>query len=105
MVSQTKTKIAKVGSRHTIYLEKAFVEDSAFPFKPDEPLTVKLDKNRLFGASDNIMRNASKKQTFDSAQCPSANHYQIDIFFICRFRNDPGWIPLGQNSFNLNSIF
>jgi hypothetical protein len=47
MVSQTHTKIAKVGSRHTIYLEKAFVEDSLFPFKPDQPLVVKLDKSRL----------------------------------------------------------
>ena len=47
MVNQTRTKIAKVGSRHTIYLEKAFVEDSAFPFKANEPLTVRIDKNRL----------------------------------------------------------
>lgn len=47
MVNQTRTKIAKVGSRHTIYLEKAFVEDSAFPFRPDEPLAVRIDKNRL----------------------------------------------------------
>ena len=47
MVSQTKTKIAKVGSRHTIYLEKAFVEDSSFPFKPNEYLSIKIDKNRL----------------------------------------------------------
>jgi hypothetical protein len=47
MVSQTKTKILKVGSRHTIYLEKAFVEDSAFPFEPDEPLMVKIEKNKL----------------------------------------------------------
>ena len=47
MVNQTRTKIAKVGSRHTIYLEKAFVEDSSFPFKPDEYLAIKIDKNRL----------------------------------------------------------
>jgi len=47
MVNQTRTKIAKVGSRHTIYLEKAFVEDSAFPFKPDEALTVRIDGKRL----------------------------------------------------------
>jgi hypothetical protein len=47
MVGQTKTKILKVGSRHTIYLEKAFVEDSAFPFKPNEPLIVKIDGERL----------------------------------------------------------
>jgi len=47
LVSETITKIAKVGSRHTIYLEKAFVEDSAFPFKPDEPLKVKIEGTKL----------------------------------------------------------
>ena len=47
MVNQTTTKITKVGSRHTIYLEKAFVEDSLFPFKPDEYISIKIDKNRL----------------------------------------------------------
>ncbi|MEM4378289.1 MAG: hypothetical protein QXX85_04810 [Candidatus Nitrosotenuis sp.] len=47
MVSETNTKITKVGSRHTIYLEKAFVEDSAFPFKPDQPLKVKIEGNKL----------------------------------------------------------
>jgi hypothetical protein len=36
-----------VGSRHTIYLEKAFVEDSAFLSNLDEPLAVKIEKNRL----------------------------------------------------------
>ena len=57
MTSHTKTKLYKVGSksaktgvktyRHSIFLEKAFVEDSLFPFKPGENLTVKIDKNRL----------------------------------------------------------
>jgi hypothetical protein len=47
MVNQTRTKIIKVDSRHTIYLEKAFIEDSQFPFKPNQPLSVKIDKNRL----------------------------------------------------------
>jgi hypothetical protein len=47
MANQTRTKIIKVGSRHTIYLEKAFVEDSQFPFKPNQPLSVRIDKNRL----------------------------------------------------------
>jgi hypothetical protein len=47
MVNQTNAKITKVGSRHTIYLEKAFVEDSLFPFKPNQPLLVKIEKNRL----------------------------------------------------------
>jgi hypothetical protein len=47
MVSGARTKIAKVGSRHTIYLEKALVEDSQFPFRPNQPLIVRIDKNRL----------------------------------------------------------
>ena len=47
MVNHTKTKILKVGSRHTVYLEKGFVEDSAFPFKPDEPLNVRIDGKKL----------------------------------------------------------
>jgi hypothetical protein len=47
MVGEARTKIAKVGSRHTIYLEKALVEDSQFPFRPNQPLMVKIDKNRL----------------------------------------------------------
>ena len=38
---------SKVGSRHTIYLEKPFVEDSAFSFKPKEPIVVRIEKNRL----------------------------------------------------------
>ncbi len=45
--ARTRIKIIKVGSRHTIYLEKAFVEDSLFPFKPNQPLSVRIDKNRL----------------------------------------------------------
>jgi hypothetical protein len=44
LVNQTKTKILKVGSGYTVYLEKVFVEDRAFPFKLDEPLSVKSTK-------------------------------------------------------------
>jgi hypothetical protein len=47
VVNRTSTKIAKVGSRHTIYLEKSFVEDSAFPFKPNEDLTARIEDNRI----------------------------------------------------------
>ena len=57
MASQTKTKLYKVESRsiktgvktyrHSIFLEKAFVEDSSFPFKAGENLIVKIDKDRL----------------------------------------------------------
>lgn len=47
MVNHTKTKILKVGSRHTIYLEKAFVEDSLFPIRPEEPISVRIDGKKL----------------------------------------------------------
>ena len=47
LVGKTQTKILKVGPRHTLYLEKSFVEDTNFPFKPDEPLVAKIEKNRV----------------------------------------------------------
>ena len=57
MASQTKTKLYRIESksaktgvktyRHSIFLEKAFVEDSLFPFKPGENLIVRIDKDRL----------------------------------------------------------
>ena len=47
LVGKTQTKILKVGSRHTVYLEKSFVEDTNFPFKPAEPLVAKIEKNRV----------------------------------------------------------
>ena len=57
MALQSKTKLYKVESksaktgvktyRHSIFLEKAFVEDSSFPFKAGENLIVKIDKDIL----------------------------------------------------------
>ncbi|MGA7043628.1 MAG: hypothetical protein WCF03_08510 [Nitrososphaeraceae archaeon] len=57
MASQTRTKLYKVESkssktgvktyRHSIFLEKAFVEDSLFPFKAGENLNVRIDEDRL----------------------------------------------------------
>jgi hypothetical protein len=47
MVKESHTKINKVGSRHTIYLQKSLVEDSAFPFKVGEILVVKIDGDKL----------------------------------------------------------
>jgi hypothetical protein len=57
MVFETKTKLYKVESkspktgvrtyRHSIFLEKAFVEDSLFPFKAGDNLIVRIDKDRL----------------------------------------------------------
>jgi hypothetical protein len=47
MVKESHTKIHQVGSRHTMYLQKNLVEDSAFPFKPGEPLVVRVDGDKL----------------------------------------------------------
>lgn len=47
MVKEVLTKINKVGSRHTIYLQKSLVEDSQFPFKPGEPLIVRIEGDKL----------------------------------------------------------
>jgi len=47
MVKETSTKINKAGSRHTIYLQKALVEDSMFPFKLGEQLVIRIDGEKL----------------------------------------------------------
>jgi hypothetical protein len=47
LVSSATTKIQKVDSRHTIYLHKALVEDSLFPFRPNEPLIVRVEGQKL----------------------------------------------------------
>lgn len=47
MVDRVKVKIYKAGSRHSINLPSVFVKDSAFPFKPMEELTARIDKDKL----------------------------------------------------------
>ena len=47
MVGKVKTKIHKVGSRHTIYLRKDLVDDSSFPFKVGEPLILRVEGDKL----------------------------------------------------------
>jgi hypothetical protein len=47
VVRQVKTKINKVGSRHTIYLQKDLIEDSNFPFKAGETIIVRIDGSKL----------------------------------------------------------
>jgi hypothetical protein len=47
MVKEASTKINKVGSRHTLYLQKSLVEDSQFPFKPGEPLVIRINGDKL----------------------------------------------------------
>ncbi len=47
MVNETKVKIYKVGSRHSINLPSGLVTDSAFPFKPNEELTARIEGKRI----------------------------------------------------------
>ena len=48
VVKESKIKINEVdGKRHTIYLRKDFVTDSAFPFKPGQELVVKIVGKRV----------------------------------------------------------
>ena len=47
MVNEAKVKIYKVGSRHSINLPSILVTDSSFPFKPNDPLKIKIDGNKL----------------------------------------------------------
>jgi hypothetical protein len=47
MVKEALTKISRVGSRHSMYLQKALVEDSAFPFKPGESLIIRIEREML----------------------------------------------------------
>lgn len=47
MVSEADVKIYKVGSRHSINLPSALVNDSLFPFKPNENLRIRIEGKKL----------------------------------------------------------
>lgn len=47
MVNVARVKIYKVGSRHSINLPSSFVLDSAFPFKPNEEIVVRIDGKKV----------------------------------------------------------
>jgi hypothetical protein len=47
MVNEADVKIYDVGSRHSINLPSALVTDSSFPFKPREPLRIKIEGKKL----------------------------------------------------------
>jgi hypothetical protein len=47
MVTRAEAKIHRVGPRHTLYLAKDLVEDSTFPFRTDEDLTVRIEGDAL----------------------------------------------------------
>jgi len=58
MAKITKTKIYRVGSRHTIYFSKDFVNDSAFPFQVNEELTARVEGEKII-----IERPQAKQST------------------------------------------
>jgi hypothetical protein len=47
MVDKVNVKIYGFKSRHSINLPSEFVRDSAFPFKINEPLVARIDKQRI----------------------------------------------------------
>jgi len=47
VVKEALTKIQKADTKHTIYLKKDLVNDSAFPFRPKEPLVIRIEGQRL----------------------------------------------------------
>jgi len=47
LAGQVKTKINKVGSRHTIYLKTDLINDSNFPFHVGESLIVRIEGDKL----------------------------------------------------------
>lgn len=47
MTNKTTTKLYQAGSRCYVYLQKPFLEDSTFPFKPNDMLEVRIDGERL----------------------------------------------------------
>lgn len=44
---ESKSNTGKPTYRHSIFLEKAFVEDSLFPFKPGDNLVARIENNRI----------------------------------------------------------
>lgn len=77
MVIQTKTRLFRVmaksknqvTARHTIFLEKAFVEDSLFPFKAGDVLLIRIDPDneRL------IITKANRSNSTNRGTRPSHN--------------------------------
>src|SRR5437016_14492929 len=47
MITQAKVKNQLVYTQHTIYQAKNLVEDSTFPFRTDEDLTVRIEGDAL----------------------------------------------------------
>lgn len=64
MVTEAETTIQQAGSRHTIYLRKDLVNDSAFPFEPKQPLIVKIEGERL--VIEKLSRQKEDKENEES---------------------------------------
>ncbi len=47
MVNQAKAKLYAVKSRHSINLPSDLVRDSAFPFKPNDSLKVRIEGKKI----------------------------------------------------------
>ena len=60
MVEKAEIKIQQSGSRHTIYLRKDLVNDSAFPFKPNQPLIIRIEGERL--VIEKLNRTSEEKE-------------------------------------------
>jgi hypothetical protein len=66
MVTRAEVKIHRVGPRHTIYLAKDLVEDSTFPFRTDEDLTVRIEGDALIIDKDG--RSGRRTTKLDEAR-------------------------------------
>ncbi len=55
MVNIATLKLSYIAGQYRLHLPKAFVEDSAFPFKPGEELTMKIQEGRV------VMEKAMKE--------------------------------------------
>jgi hypothetical protein len=79
MVIQTKTRLFRVmaksknqvTARHTIFLEKALVEDSLFPFKAGDVLLVRIDpdNDRLI-----VTKASSSSSSSNNNRYPDSYH-------------------------------
>jgi hypothetical protein len=74
VVALTRTKLYKVESksmatgkntyRHSIFLEKAFVEDSLFPFKAGDNLIARIESDKLVIAKEDNVPQPSHSSSF-----------------------------------------
>src|SRR5881396_2031083 len=91
MVTRAEAKIHRVGPRHTIYLAKDLVEDSTFPFRVDEDLTVRIEGDALVIDKDGRSgRRTTKLDEADSLRQTRDEDARRPQFF-------PSHIKSGEN--------